>query len=501
VAEYERLEEMRQEKLKKDREKQEVANQIQSVKEHLGIGAEEKAEGVISDDGEGDSGPDADLDETTKSSENNTQSSSAGKANIHKMESQFTEGAPNKKPRFDSTLFMKFSKPQHAIFPVHTEAMVSIGKANKGHKVLTDFRIIEEDGEDEEMVDDYGVEVDPDQFMDLVSGIDRKGGKVADEALKMGYVHVTLEERENLRDLKLSAKGRPVDEVDEEDETEEAKEKREKREEDRRELEDLSEGNGIIRGRKGRSHQKVFSEVENITVKAEVLFIPYDSMVDSESARYIISALRPRQCVILGSSDAPVHPKSELALLANSIRPTTTNQNSVYMPTPGNTQELNVGSAAFSVRLVEEPYVSNPEEYGEDFDFNTLLGEKQVEAKLGNYTVSLVDSVANGKKTKGEGNLVFAPKLASLSGDQLNKPTVMLSNGDVLLTDLRSEFLDREMKAEYSVNVEENFQSLVVNGSIVIKRDGKTGHLTVEGPLCEDWFTCRAVLYGQYVML
>jgi hypothetical protein len=224
-------------------------------------------------------------------------------------------------------------------------------------------------------------------------------------------------------------------------------------------------------------------------------------MVDSESARYIISALRPRQCVILGSSDAPVHPKSELALLANSIRPTTTNQNSVYMPTPGNTQELNVGSAAFSVRLVEEPYVSNPEEYGEDFDFNTLLGEKQVEAKLGNYTVSLVDSVANGKKTKGEGNLVFAPKLASLSGDQLNKPTVMLSNGDVLLTDLRSEFLDREMKAEYSVNVEENFQSLVVNGSIVIKRDGKTGHLTVEGPLCEDWFTCRAVLYGQYVML
>ncbi|GMI10353.1 hypothetical protein TrRE_jg6690, partial [Triparma retinervis] len=202
------------------------------------------------------------------------------------------------------------------------------------------------------------------------------------------------------------------------------------------------------------------------------------------------------------SSNDKTEPTSELALLANSIRPTTTNQDSVYTPSTGELLELNVGSAAFSVRLVEEPYVSNPEEYGEDFDLTTLQGQTKVEATLGNYTVSLVDVLANGKKTKGEGNLVFAPKLANASSkDELTKPTVMLSNGDVLLTDLRSEFLDREMKAEYSVNVEENFQSLIVNGAVVIRRDGKTGHLTVEGPLCEDFFTCRAVLYAQYVML
>mmetsp|Transcript_7944 Transcript_7944/g.15974 ORF Transcript_7944/g.15974 Transcript_7944/m.15974 type:complete len:960 (-) Transcript_7944:58-2937(-) len=502
VAEYERLEETRQEKLRKDMEKQAVANQIQSVKEHLGIDvAEEKEENI--ENGGRNENANADSNISNKATADvRTPSASSGK--VHKMDGE-NQHMSNKKPRFDSTLFMKFSRPQHTIFPVNTEAMVSIGKANRGHKVVTDFRIIDDDeGEEEEKLDDYGVTVDPEQFMDLVSGIDRKGGKVADEALKMGYIHVTLEEREDLRNLKLSHKGKTKEEIEVEEESEEKREKREKREEIRREIEDLSEGHGIIRGRNGRSHQKVFSEVKNTTVKAEVHFIPYDAMVDSESSRYIISALRPRQCVILGSSSTePNESASELMLLANAVRPTTTNKDSVYTPTPGELLDLNVGSAAFSVRLVEEPYVSNPEEYSEDFDFSTLTGQKQVEATLGNYTVSLVDSVANGKKTKGEGNLVFAPKLAtsSSSKDALNKPTVMLSNGDVLLTDLRSEFLDREMKAEYSVNAEEDFQSLLVNGSIVIRRDGKTGHLTVEGPLCEDWFTCRAVLYSQYVML
>ena len=65
---------------------------------------------------------------------------------------------------------------------------------------------------------------------------DRKGGKVADEALKMGYIHVTLEERENLKDLKLSRKGKTAEEIEVEEESEEAREAREKREEIRKEV-------------------------------------------------------------------------------------------------------------------------------------------------------------------------------------------------------------------------------------------------------------------------
>ena len=130
-----------------------------------------------------------------------------------------------------------------------------------------------------------------------------------------------------------------------------------------------------------------------------------------------------------------------------------------------------------------------------------VRAKQRLEASVGNYTVSLVDSLANGKKTKEDGSLVFAPKVANKANEDLHKDCVMISYGDVLLTDLRSEFLDREMKAEYSVNAEKNFQSLVINGKIIVKRDGKTGHLMVEGPLCEDYFTCRSVVYSQYVML
>jgi hypothetical protein len=215
-----------------------VANQIQSVKEHLGINTEEQVGERGGGGGDEDENASDSNNLPAKVAEEAAAPSAAPSTKIHAMADAPEQPISKKKPRFDSTLFMKFSKPQHAIFPVHTEAMVSIGKANNGHRVLTetDFRIIEEDGEDEEQLDDYGVEVDPEQFMDLVSGIDRKGGKVADEALKMGYIHVTLEERENLKDLKLSRKGKTAEEIEVEEESEEAREAREKREEIRKEV-------------------------------------------------------------------------------------------------------------------------------------------------------------------------------------------------------------------------------------------------------------------------
>jgi len=45
------------------------------------------------------------------------------------------------------------------------------------------------------------------------------------------------------------------------------------------------------------------------------------------------------------------------------------------------------------------------------------------------------------------------------------------------------------------------YSQLVVNGNIIVQKDQATGKINVEGPLCEDFFTVRSVVCGQYVTL
>lgn len=75
----------------------------------------------------------------------------------------------------------------------------------------------------------------------------------------------------------------------------------------------------------------------------------------------------------------------------------------------------------------------------------------------------------------------------------------MLSSSDVQLTDIRTTLLQRHMKASYTA-LPGGRQRLIVNGVVVVERDDR-GDLKVEGPLVEDFFEVREVIYGQYVML
>jgi hypothetical protein len=74
-----------------------------------------------------------------------------------------------------------------------------------------------------------------------------------------------------------------------------------------------------------------------------------------------------------------------------------------------------------------------------------------------------------------------------------------LSDGDVLLTDLRTEVIAQGMKAEYSAHA--GYSQLIVNGRIVVRKDQESGQINVEGPLCQDFFTVRRVVCGQYVQI
>ncbi|GMH77102.1 hypothetical protein TrLO_g9104 [Triparma laevis f. longispina] len=479
TEEFKEQEEQRVKGLREEEERERVGKQVEVVRKMMGVQAGTEEE---------NNNPNVEEDKMdVEGEEGAEEGEEKKKSGALKKSSQPT----SKSSKFDSTLFVKFSKPQHITAPVYEESICGVGKPDKGVKLLNDFRIItdDEDGNAKEKADDYGVPVDPDSFMDLVSGVVRKGGKIADEALKMGYLHLDTKTKEEYREKNFWGKLRDGEDVEKVDKRKIEEERR--REEKNMEVNDLSEGGGVIKGREGRPDMKVIAETSELEVLAEVHYIPLQIGCDAEAGRYTMAAVRPRQMIILGTGNGEAgEGEDEVALLRKKVQPSTTNGDSVYAPKLDESTTCTIGTSSYNVRIVDEETEAEV--------VNSLASNKTkklVEAQMGTYKVSLVDAQMNGKIVKESGALVYAPRAM----DDSVGSSVMLSRGDVLLTDLRAQFLTRHMKADYAVE-KDGGQRLVVNGKIVVKRD-KRGDLKVEGPLVEDFFKVRAVVYEQFVML
>lgn len=216
---------------------------------------------------------------------------------------------------------------------------------------------------------------------------------------------------------------------------------------------DLSEGKGIIRGRNGRPPTKVSTVPRRLQVFAEIDYIPLEGRVDSHTARQSVRALQPRQVVVLGghgedttgqeesAEQKVLVPIDEVRVLAEAAKSFLSEGLDVPMPSDTETVELEVGHAAYSVRLIATPFRSDNEM---ELDEEPPEPIELHEAKLGACTVSLLDYVATGQKVALDGSIVLAPR--SVSSVQ---PSLYISDGEVLLTDLSAELIAQGMKAVY----------------------------------------------------
>jgi hypothetical protein len=195
-----------------------------------------------------------------------------------------------------------------------------------------------------------------------------------------------------------------------------------------------------------------------LEVLAEVAFIPLEGRVDARSARQSVRALQPRQVIVLGGPKSPDTEKSELplevedevTLLAEAAQTFIIDRSSkVQTPSDGETAELNVGHAAYSARLIDTPYQTR-EERQQDTENGIDPPEpmEPVEIKVGSCTVSLLDAVATGQKVAQDGSIVLAPRIMSRE-NAMNHPSIYVSDGEVLVTNLRSELIAQGMKVEY----------------------------------------------------
>ena len=324
---------------------------------------------------------------------------------------------------------------------------------------------------------------------DIVSGVDPSkfaggSGRIGEDVSRKGFGY----DPENKR----STKAGPTQIADDDDGGNEPA-----MDEQALEAVDLSEGKGIIRGRNGRQPTKVTVVRKKLEVLAEVSFVPLEGRVDARAARQSVRALQPRRVVVLGgpaTGTIPDHLVDEVTLLAEAARSYSTSDNDVPTPSDGESVQLDVGHAAYAARLVDTPYQSAKEKEASEEPPEPV---EPFEAQLGSCSVSLLDMVATGQRVALDGSTVLAPKVSSDASSE--GPSFYLSEGELLLTDLRSELIAQGMKAEYST--QQGFSQLVVNGKVLVRKEQNTGRMHVEGPLCEDFYKVRGVVCGQYVVL
>ena len=273
---------------------------------------------------------------------------------------------------------------------------------------------------------------------------------------------------------------------------------------------DLSEGTGIIRGRNGRTPTKVTTVPRRLEVLAEIAYVPLEGRVDARAARQSVRALQPRQVIVLGgkapadrppqSKELPLEVVDEVAILAEAAQTFASDRSSqVFTPSDREVAELSVGHAAYSARLIDLPYQTREEkQHSAENGIDPPEPIEPFEAKVGSCTVSLLNTVATGQKVALDGSIVLAPRHLSKAA-AMRRPAVYVSDGEVLLTDLRSTLIAQGMKAEYSTQA--GFAQLVVNGKILVKKGQDSRRMDIEGPLCEDFYAVRGVIQGQYVTL
>jgi hypothetical protein len=336
--------------------------------------------------------------------------------------------------------------------------------------------------------DDYGISVKAESFVDIVTGVDPSKfsggtGRIGEEVTRRGLGFGV-----DGKQVVTSSGGGDADNLLNDADDEGMNEKM-------LEIADLSSGKGIIRGRNGRQPIKVSVIPRRLEVLAEVVYVPLEGRVDARAARQQVRALQPRHLVIIGGS------KSNSLLLGDALRSSgpsyaSEDNNAVHIPVDGETIQLTVGHAAYPVRLLDTPYLTQSEKEAMEVEEKEIEPVEPFEAKIGECTVSLVDFVATGKKWAVDGSLVLAPRR---QGSSLSQPSLMLSAREVLLTDLRSEVIALGMKAEYSAL--SGYSQLIINGKIFVRKDTASGKLGVEGPLCEDFFRVRSLVSSQFVTL
>ena len=261
-----------------------------------------------------------------------------------------------------------------------------------------------------------------------------------------------------------------------------------------------------------------------LQIKAQIQYIDFEGRSDGESIHKCLMQMKPRRVIIVRGSTDNGKALAEfciplLARVANDDRGTDKASpkaiQRVFMPKNGETIDATTESYIYQVRLPDSLMSGLIFQNGKD---NTQLAwvdgrirkRKQAELNLDITEAGKETPLENnGKELRLDLNLDNA-KISSEDLEHDNTPIPTLEPiEEEELKGHQTSFINELKLSDFKIvlskhNVPSEFQGGVLfcgSNNMVALRRHDSGHVTVEGCVCEDYYLVRSLLYERYAIV
>eukprot|EP00877_Chromochloris_zofingiensis_P014690 jgi/Chrzof1/9475/Cz04g04140.t1 len=239
----------------------------------------------------------------------------------------------------------------------------------------------------------------------------------------------------------------------------------------------------------------VITEQQQITLAAKAMFFDFEGRADGRSMRTIVSQIAPRQLVLVhGSAEATAN------MARNCQSSLAKYRSHVYTPVAGEVVPLSLTSM-YKVALSDD-----------------VLAAVQLH-HLGAYSLAWLDGLLKDQHETGaplqvvranaviDGDADMLMDDGDMDGEMSSSSRVAAAgsmadaggHGGIFIGDVK---LSEVKQALAAAGIPSGFQSagaLLCAGSVLVRKaPDAEGQLVMEGPLSEDYFKVRDIVYGQY---
>jgi cleavage and polyadenylation specificity factor subunit 2 len=262
-----------------------------------------------------------------------------------------------------------------------------------------------------------------------------------------------------------------------------------------------------------------------LQIRAQIQYIDFEGRSDGESIHKCLMQMKPRRVIIVRGSTENGKALADfcvplLAKVANDDRGSDKNSSKaiqrVFMPKNGETIDATTESYIYQVRLPDSLMSGLVFQNGKD---NTQLAwvdgrirkRKQAELNLDiTETQKAALNESNGKEVKLYLDVDNKARDSSddLEHDKRSIPTLEPIEEEELKGH-QTSFINELKLSDFKIvlskhNVPSEFQGGVLfcgSNNMVALRRHDSGHVTVEGCVCEDYYLVRSLLYERYAIV
>jgi len=238
-----------------------------------------------------------------------------------------------------------------------------------------------------------------------------------------------------------------------------------------------------------------------LQIKAQIHYIDFEGRSDGESIHKCLMQMKPRRVIIVRGNIEDGKALAEfciplLARVANDDKGGTKKSSKalerVFLPKNGETVDATTESYIYQVRLPDTLMSGLVFQNGKD-DTQLAWVDGRIRKRKQDINLDIADSDVNVKNPKVDIDSI--PTLEPIDDEELKGHQTSFIN-ELKLSDFKIVLSKHNIPSEFQGGV-----LFCGSNNMVALRRQDSGHVTVEGCVCEDYYLVRSLLYERYAIV